>query len=119
MIWQKRCVKQSENLGVCSRMRLIDADALRKSMFSYYPCVNEHSVKHNYSGDTLMDYEVADLIDDCIDNATTIDAVPVVRCRDCKHCEFKEFKNAVCWRRNNLVATEDFCSYGEKREGET
>ena len=46
-------------------------------------------------------------------------AVPVVRCKDCKHCEFKEFKNAVCWRRNNLVATEDFCSYGEKREGET
>ena len=28
MIWQKRCVKQSENLGVCSRMRLIDVDSL-------------------------------------------------------------------------------------------
>ena len=58
-------------------MRLIDADALKKSMFSYYDCVNEHSGKHNYSGDTLMDYEVADLIEDCIDNATTIEAEPV------------------------------------------
>lgn len=54
-------------------MRAIDADALRKSMFSYYDCVNEHTGKSNYRGDTLMDYEVADLIDNCIDNAPTID----------------------------------------------
>ena len=54
-------------------MRIIDADELRKAMFSYYPCVNEHSGKGNYRGDTLMDYEVADLIEDCIDNAPTID----------------------------------------------
>ena len=59
-------------------MRPIDADALRKAMFNYYDCVNEHSLKHNYCGDTLMDYEVADLIDDCIDNAPTLDPTQLV-----------------------------------------
>jgi hypothetical protein len=60
-------------------MRLIDADALLKSMFSYYACVNENTCKRNYNGETIMTYEVAELIEDCIENAPTIDAVPVVR----------------------------------------
>jgi hypothetical protein len=56
--------------------RYIDADALRKQMFSYYGCINENTAKENYRGVTLMDYEVADLIEDCIDNAPTADVVP-------------------------------------------
>lgn len=99
-------------------MRLIDADALRTAMFSYYPCVNEHSVKHNYSGDTLMDYEVADLIEDCIDNAPTIDAVPVVRCKDCKYWQDNNggYPHEECrWGKNETPDGDDFCSYGERR----
>ena len=59
--------------------RLIDANALKKQMFSYYACVDENSSKEYYRGETLMSYEVADLIEDCIDNAPTVDAVEVVR----------------------------------------
>ena len=62
-----------------------------------------------------------------IDDAPTVDAVPVVRCRECKHwkpsgskagnsfsnmeyiggCEFTKY----CRRES------DFCSYGERKEG--
>lgn len=59
-------------------MRLIDADALKNRMFSYYGCVNETTSKSTYTGETLMDYEVADMIDHCIENAPTVDALLVV-----------------------------------------
>ena len=63
---------------MANEKRLIDANALRERMFSYYGCVNENSSKEYYRGETLMNYEVADLIEDCIDNAPTVDAVEVV-----------------------------------------
>ena len=79
---------------MANKKRLIDANALREQMFSYYGCVNENSSKEYYRGETLMNYEVADLIEDCIDNAPTVDAVevvhgrwideyPYVRCSEC------------------------------------
>lgn len=49
--------------------KYIDAEELRKAMFSYYGCLNENTSKDNYGGETLMVYEVADMINDCIDNA--------------------------------------------------
>lgn len=66
-------------------MRLGDLDAAKSLLLNYYPCVNENTHKSNYMGDTLMSYEVADMIEDCIENTPTIDAVPVVRCRNCRH----------------------------------
>ena len=66
---------------MANEKRLIDANALRKRMFSYYSCVDENSSKEYYKGETLMSYEVADMIEDCIDNAPTVDAVEVVHGR--------------------------------------
>lgn len=54
----------------------IEREALKKRMFSYYDCVNENTSKSDYRGETLMNYEVADMIEDCIDNAPTADVVP-------------------------------------------
>lgn len=64
-----------------SQQRLIDANAAKKNLFSYYSFVNENTIKANYTGETLMSYEVADMIEDCIDNAPTIDpeTLPIVR----------------------------------------
>ena len=47
---------------------------------------------------------------DDIEAAPTVDAVPVVRCRDCR-----KFKTYDC----RMVASgyDDFCSYGERKEG--
>lgn len=45
-----------------------------------------------------------------IDNAPTVDAVEVVRCKNCR-----KFKTYGC----RMVASgyDDFCSYGERKEG--
>lgn len=91
--------------------RLIDADALRESWLDWNP------------------YEIieANTVLESIDAAPTVDAVPVVRCRECQHwkptgnkagnsfsdmeyiggCEFTKY----CRRES------DFCSYGERKEG--
>lgn len=53
--------------------RYIDADKLKDKMFSYYDCVNLNTQKDNYTGETLMNYEVADMIEDCIGNALIVD----------------------------------------------
>ena len=54
-----------------------------------------------------------------IEKAPTIDAVPVVRCRECKHCDPENYHcdhpmgTAAPLRRK----PDDFCSYGDRKEG--
>ena len=57
-----------------------------------------------------------------IANASTVDAVEVVRCRDCKHwhketlfCDYMPYGEAQ--ERVNWYA-DDFCSYGERKDNE-
>lgn len=53
----------------------------------------------------------------------TVDAVPVVRCRGCKHCkeatdhEGRGFFCAIWGRGWHRVQPDDFCSYGERKDG--
>ena len=52
-----------------------------------------------------------------LDKIPTIDAVPVVRCLECKHCDPE---NHHCDHHMGTAAPlrrkpDDFCSYGEKR----
>ena len=82
-------------------MRLIDADALPK-----------------YTGYALSANEVAE----AVENAPTIDAVPVVRCRDCKWSDWYsnvDGKRYCCCMETGMGGrTEtDFCSYGEREDG--
>lgn len=64
-----------------------------------------------------------------IRNAPTVDAVPVVRCRDCKNWEpygskaarnigdpLERYGGCKVWHGGHLES--DFCSYGEKKEDE-
>lgn len=47
----------------------------------------------------------------------TVDAVPVVRCRECKHHEDEEPGIMYCPRIVGSWVTEDFyCAYGERKE---
>ena len=54
-----------------------------------------------------------------IEEMPTVDAVPVVRCREGKHCDPENYHcdhpmgTAAPLRRK----PEDFCSYGERKEG--
>ena len=58
-----------------------------------------------------------------IADAPTVDAVPVVRCRDCKWYQIRRWNDTKpeydCRKTHALldVSPEDFCSYGERKEG--
>ena len=59
-------------------------------------------------------------IEEWLNNAPTIDAVPVVRCKDCKQGEVDDpafpdqyYCHAGCgWSNGNF-----YCAYGERKEG--
>ena len=57
-----------------------------------------------------------------VDEAPTVDAVEVVRCRECKHrgtddCIF-HIKGEPADEELLLKLDNDFCSYGERKEGD-
>ena len=58
---------------------------------------------------------------DHIDEAKAVDAVEVVRCKDCKHCIYISYAcgDVRCGKlHTDYIKEGDFCSYGERREGE-
>lgn len=89
-------------------MRLIDADALDKRRIDYIVDGYAESVND------MTEWGMA------IIEAPTIDAVKVVRCRECKHWEGEErngfYYFETCSRTKLDALSDDFCSYGERRE---
>lgn len=95
-------------------MRLIDADKLSEAIHENVLAMYEESVAAK---------------EDClreIEEAPTVDAVIVTRCKDCKHkgwvqepCHGKSVDYCKIWdcALRNLEAT--FCSYGERKDGES
>lgn len=90
--------------------------------------------------DMLYDNEFAalcplDEVSGVIDACPTVDAEPVVRCKDCEHAERYEradggtgyycgdpqnsFTYGECWNRvfKPVKEANDFCSYGERKDG--
>lgn len=99
-------------------MRAIDADALAKNMQAI--TVTEVTKK----GFRHLNRSVVLLTD--VYKAPTIDAVPVVRCRECKHWKrYKpnsEYGDCNQWRQSNdenaETSADDFCSYGATMDKE-
>lgn len=67
----------------------------------------------------------AKAVKSAIDKAPTVDAVPVVRCKDCRFCKKHPTsdKTKMCTNEQQwvtdcypLVHDTDFCSYGERKE---
>ena len=100
-------------------MRLIDADLLSEAIHENVPAPYDDAswAKENCLAE--------------IDAAPTVDAVPVVRCRECKHHRDKNEQERQylvedilictspdatddCW---NAVWPDHFCSYGERKKG--
>lgn len=70
----------------------------------------------------LMDASLSsvdeDTILDLVDSIPTVDALPVVRCRDCKHYKPDEYECGCDFAGGlQYVKADDFCSYGERKEG--
>ena len=83
-------------------MRLIDADALReKAQWMEMP---------DRQG---INFDVRAVSVSSIDLAPTIDAVPVVRCKDCKHWE--DGWLGYCTKCHTAIPYDGYCSYGERK----
>lgn len=85
-------------------MRLIDGDKLQEFPIRANHCDKEHANEHFLNGiETVLEYAA---------QLPTVDAEVVVRCKDCR-----KFKTYAC----RMVASgyDDFCSYGERKEGAT
>ena len=81
---------------------------------------------HGYSGNKKAIYREAIIaVRSILHSAKAIDAVPVVRCRECKHLNVVNRKElyAHCPKTNTvflpfeLDTREHFCSLGERKEG--
>ena len=86
-----------------SEKRLIDANALKSYMDE---CSKETRFRVYYGYATSF-----------IDAAPTVDAVEVVRCRECKHHKDTSVKeHAHCSLTGYTVEYDDFCSCGERKD---
>lgn len=88
-------------------MRLIDADAL----------IEYIDVGHLRNPLELCFSERA--VVDMLERRPTVDAVPVVRCKDCKQWRrnigFTDSPNGHCFYIDMDTNQYDFCSFGERR----
>lgn len=83
-------------------MRLIDADNLYESI-------------KNRSGTPIQKF----FANVCVAAAKTVDAVPVVRCKNCIYKEKAEVNKKgylVCPASGMEITDKDFCSYGKERK---
>ena len=99
-------------------MRLIDANKVVKDIISErdkipYELVSEKPFKHGNS----MRGGIRKALR-CIEQAPTVAAVPVVRCRECKkHSEANGKHYCKFWRMYCPDDSEFFCKAGERKEG--
>ena len=102
---------------MANEKRLIDADELVDGIEKRYckPCEEKHE---DYNHIRCRACWVDDMVGE-LESAPTVDAVEVVRCKDCKHRKEKTCANPCygMWVGVELK-DDDFCSYGERREGE-
>lgn len=101
-------------------MRLIDGDKLQEFPIRANHCDKEHANTHFINGiESVMEYA---------EQLPTVDAEVVVRCKDCKH--YRNHPNGLCYLHTEpkenarghsgnavCVEPEDFCSYGERKDG--
>lgn len=117
-------------------MRLIDADALLDFVDYYYDCTELGAIVSKWIDDAptidavpredyiSMERTLARLQQGIADvtDAPTIDAVEVVRCKDCRHAYYADNRvpherTWVCERfTNEEINANDFCSFGERSE---
>lgn len=83
--------------------RLIDANAMRADWLE--------------NGENEYVYDTNAVLDS-IDSQPTVDAVEVVRCRDCKkHCEANGKHYCKFWRMYCPDDSDFFCKAGKRKEG--
>ena len=90
-------------------MRVIDADAMKRvyqeALCSHVACIDCSF----FMDDKYCRFETM------LSEAPTINAIPVVRCRECR--SYNKPKTGWCEVHLDREHMDDFCSYGERKEG--
>lgn len=89
------------------KRRLIDADEFREDWLLY------GAYEHIYSTSDILK---------SIDEAPTVDAEKIVRCRDCRYFRITDYAKGTagmgcCVQTGCGVKQDDFCSYGKCKSG--
>lgn len=100
--------------------RYIDADERDAHIEEMMNAVS----KHKYGN--MNEWDCLNWMRDIIDSAPTVDAVPVVRCKDCKHSyrvtayrtnDGKDITMLECDLDGYTTASDWFCAEGERKDG--
>ena len=104
-------------------MRLIDADALEEEMFRKSFLVDDG--RNVWNSGLWIRYKI---FEEAIRDAKTVDAVPVIRCKDCKYYETDHFENfngiplivahEICmrWGDGCNTSPDGYCFMAERKE---
>lgn len=111
--------------------RLIDADRL--AAFPHEPTSGTEDAITEWIEDIFSTEEIIDHKEDLeklcwkaingfigvIETEPTVDAVEVVRCKDCRHKDFRYYdkESVFCYMSGKYRHIDDFCSYGAKMDG--
>lgn len=95
-------------------MRLIDAYEFTEKCKEIIREENDNSVKITWA------FAYDNFVDE-INEQPTVDAVPVVRCKDCKHCVKAGTYELRLWCQGHgsplrLTTADDYCSRGKRRD---
>lgn len=105
-------------------MRLIDADALKEMLIKERDAIPLTKTERYGFGVEFPDPHGTSMRGGinkafrCMEQTPAIDAVPVVRCKDCKHNnESHALRQGGVWCDywGTYPDDDDFCSYGERR----
>ena len=95
--------------------RYIDADALEKAINEWMPKNQEELMA---SSIPLIENLAVSLLM-TTEEQPTVDAVPVIRCKDCKHW-YEKYRHGVdmsaCKRTIGYFGANDYCSRAERKE---
>ena len=94
-------------------MRLIDADELKKKI-SYRQWDVDDDLPRDEASTRISECYV---IDRMVDDMPTVDAVEVIKCKDCVYCrDTTDGTRKYCTSTGSLVNDGDFCSWAERKE---
>lgn len=99
--------------------RLIDANAISEEICSLTMTITGLRCGKDVLNEFMKEYRRSVLR--IVDDAPTVDAVEVTRCRECKRSSYDEiFGNRWCNSHSGCrkVKDNDFCSYGDRKDGD-
>ena len=91
---------------MANEKRLIDAEKFLQWVVKRFKCVPLVGSCDNDSEDMRL----------LLAQAPTVDAVEVVRCKDCKHWSIGYCNHFAYYSYEPMTNEDDFCSYGERKD---